>query len=554
MKSFWRAQTCPGLFAGRPAGFEVPTIGKVYLAVVALECAVMFGISGMLFATTSFNSLGGIYASLGVTCTLGMLLFAMDSIMSENRFQLVTSQIAEALFTSFLLFESIRNPNSLGEAWTSTHWIFAGVKIGFQVLQLALAVPVWKAFGYYTYKVAGANVLMRQMFDRYRIFLSLIKLDLFAAVVLFVLIKTYLISFEAVDFALGIASLVASAAFSVLGWYAITNERRWLVWLFVACALVQPSYIVFKGVAIEQRPDTIPANVTLTQFIILGSLAVVLRVLLLVSAIRCYCDFGRGLMQVVFHNRQWRRDVTSGRLPQPLNVAALPGLGSGAGKDAARVPLLDDAAAVGGADHGGAGLLSIAPRAPTASAAAALLSAARVVPPDNWGGGAAAAGASGVSSIQVGSSGASTAPASAPLLGSYGGSSSSTTSSGSPPAGAGRRGDDRHHDGVTMIPVGSSSPSASSANLRLHGHGHGIAAAAGPRLGGELVLTEGGAWRPASTPNVLASPQAHSSAGSGAAGSGAESVYSPLPHAAGGGYAVAGGDIEGEEELPMDEY
>lgn len=136
----------------------------------------MFGISGMLFASTSFNSLGGIYASLGVTCTLGMLLFAMDSIMSENRFQLVTSQIAEGLFTSFLLFEAIKNPNSLGEAWTSTHWIFAGVKIGFQVLQLALAVPVWKAFGYYTYKVAGANVLMRQMFDRYRIFLSLIKL------------------------------------------------------------------------------------------------------------------------------------------------------------------------------------------------------------------------------------------------------------------------------------------------------------------------------------------------------------------------------------------
>lgn len=115
---------------------------------------------------------------------------------------------------------------------------------------------------------------------------------------LFVLIKTYLISFEALDFALGIASLVASAAFSILGWYAITNERRSLVFLFVACALVQPGYIVFKGVAIEERPDTIPANVTLTQFIILGSLAVILRALLLVSAIRCYCDFGRGLMQV----------------------------------------------------------------------------------------------------------------------------------------------------------------------------------------------------------------------------------------------------------------
>lgn len=148
----------------------------VYLAVVALECAVMFGVSGMLFATTSFNSLGGIYASLGVTCTLGMLLFAMDSIISENKFQLLASQTAEALFTSFLLFEAIRNPTALGEAWTSTHWIFAGVKIAFQLVQLGLAFPVWRAFGFYTYKVAGANVLMRQMFDRYRIFLSLIKL------------------------------------------------------------------------------------------------------------------------------------------------------------------------------------------------------------------------------------------------------------------------------------------------------------------------------------------------------------------------------------------
>lgn len=56
------------------------------------------------------------------------------------------------------------------------------------------------------------------------------------------------------------------------------------------------------------------------------------------------------------------------------------------------------------------------------------------------------------------------------------------------------------------------------------------------------MLTDGGAWRPASVPSVLGSPKPANDA-----------PYSPLPLPTVDGYAVAG-DIAGEEELPMDDY
>jgi hypothetical protein len=177
------------------------------------------------------------------------------------------------------------------------------VKLAFQLFYWMAAKRVWDSFGFFTWKIAGGSVQLKEMYNRYRIFLTLIKFDMFVAVVLFFLVSVYLINTHQADFYLGILSLLASVVFLVVGWYAITKERKGTLAAFFGLSLLQPAYIVFKSWSIEAQPQYVPANVTLTQFAVLGSLSVLLRVAVVVSAWRCYKDFGNGLQQTVLQGK-----------------------------------------------------------------------------------------------------------------------------------------------------------------------------------------------------------------------------------------------------------
>lgn len=310
----WNRATCPGLCTAGPEGFRVPFAGRAFLAAMTLETAFMLGVSATLLAIHDpVLTTGQIYAILGGFCTLAQLYFAYDAIFSENAFQFVACYITSLLFTFFVVWQVFHNPTSLGSAWTDARYEVMGVKLAFQVVYLAAAKPVWDSFGYFKWKMAGASISIGAMYARYRVFLSLVKYDLFAAIVLFLLVKVYLIDVTDPDFYLGIASLAASFAFMVVGWFAVTHERRPLLAAFYALAALQPAYIVYKSWSLYEHPELIPTNVTVPQFIVLGSLTMLLRVAVLASACRCAYDFGQGLRELVFEGKRAKARVARRR-------------------------------------------------------------------------------------------------------------------------------------------------------------------------------------------------------------------------------------------------
>lgn len=326
----WNRATCPGLCSGGPEGFTVPRAGRVFLALMTLETAFMIAVSGTLFAIHDATlPTGQIYAALGIFCTLAQLYFAFDAIFSENQFQFIACYLTSGLFTFFVVWQVFHNPTTLGAAWEAARYYVMAVTLAFQVAFVVAAKPVWASFGYYKWKMAGANVEIGAMYARYRVYLSLIKYDLFASVVLFLLVKVYLIDVTDPDFYIGIVSLVTSVAFMVVGWFAVTHERRALVALFYATAVLQPAYVMYKSWSLYDDPSLIPTNVTVPQFIVLGSLTILLRVAVVVAGCRCSYDFGKGLRELVFEGKRAAARVPRRRAGSASEVF-LAGAGGGA--------------------------------------------------------------------------------------------------------------------------------------------------------------------------------------------------------------------------------
>lgn len=335
--------TCPGLCCGRrPENFSVPTIGRAFLTAITIESVLMVALAiTLLLIHDPTLPTGQIYAGLTIFCTAGLTFFAYDAIFSENRFQLVACLVTSLLFTFFVFWNVFHNAGTLGSAWADLRWEAMGVKVAFQLFYLAAFKRVWDSFGVFEYKVAGADVDIRKLFHRYRAFLTLLKFDFFASVVLFFLVKVYLIGVSDPDFGLGLASLVCSLIFFVVGWWAITHELKPLLWAFLALACLQPAYVGYKAWALEAHPDLMPSNVTVTQFAVLGSLTFLLRLAAVFAAVVCGYGFNKGLKRIVFEGKRAggggaagkRRviDLTARVRGGPGDVFLAPAVGADAG-------------------------------------------------------------------------------------------------------------------------------------------------------------------------------------------------------------------------------
>jgi hypothetical protein len=79
--------------------------------------------------------------------------------------------------------------------------------------------------------------------------------------------------------------------------------------LFGVFTVVEPTYIGYKLYDLHSNPDLYP-NASFFQFVVTGGIAVVIRVFVLVFAIKCYRNFDKGLRNQVFL-RQQSLSVTS---------------------------------------------------------------------------------------------------------------------------------------------------------------------------------------------------------------------------------------------------
>lgn len=305
-------QTC---CARQPVGFVVPTIGKFLVFLILLETIALYTLCTLLYIypDESGNELGIVYATLGIICTTGFLYFGIDAVLVENKFQFIAFHVVTWLLTIFFFIESIRNGDKFGPIWEKARWPILSAVCTFQGLYTALAVPVYRSFGFYAYKVVGGSVPLLRAYTRLRAFLTLLRGDILMCILVLALAKEYLISDESVDFFLGLIFLICTIISAFIAWRAMRTENRLLALFFAIFSLFQPVFIGYKLWSLWTKPGLLPEHVSFFQFLAVGGLAVIVRCSMVALTLRCTRDFGIGLRDMVFESeRSLSRYVSRG--------------------------------------------------------------------------------------------------------------------------------------------------------------------------------------------------------------------------------------------------
>lgn len=168
-----------------------------------------------------------------------------------------------------LLFKCFEHDYTLGELWVKYKFVVVGVQAAFVLVYAALTKPAVDAFGYFEYKIAGADTnilrtchankraseavrvcvlciacfaswcptfylrepwhpthqspspaLLSGMFRNYRVFLTLLKVDLLFLVLIMVVSNVFLNTFNYAVI-VTIAVFVVSVAWALLGWFSV---------------------------------------------------------------------------------------------------------------------------------------------------------------------------------------------------------------------------------------------------------------------------------------------------------------------------------------------
>lgn len=302
--------TCPGCTRRNPT-VVTSSYGKAYMALAVLESAFLLVVAACVAGADqgADNAAAELYSGLAMFSTLFFLYISIDSIWTENKIQFALSVCVGALLTGTIMFKVTHNPQLLGSFWMSWRRAICGVKIGFQVVYVLLAYKVQDEFGYFSYKVASSDVVLQELYRNFRVYLTLLKVDLFCGCLLLLMGKFFLFKNNDPELALDTLALIATFLLALAGWLAAVLEHKGLAAIFLASAVVEPVYVGIKLYKLDVDPALMPKNVTYDQFAIIGTIAILVRVALLAYANIVRRGFGQELRERVF-----RRKASTGAL------------------------------------------------------------------------------------------------------------------------------------------------------------------------------------------------------------------------------------------------
>lgn len=292
----------------QPDNFQIPKIGRAFIIAVFIETILLFMLAAALFVVHDpVNPMGSIYGVLGMYCSIICMVFGTDAVVSENKFQFVAYHVMEAASTAFIVIQAVRQDEALGPLWHTVRWAVLAIKCAFQLGYWALAPLVWKAFGFYAYKVVGGSVPLIRMFHRRRAVLSFLALDTSVSLLLFGLTKAYLLptAVTSVDGSISFDTAMAALATTVVYYAAmrravVTERRVQSIAVLVLLCPLQPAFVGYCLWWLWTNAGQLPAAITYPQFAILGSVAIICRCLtaFLVLYMVQY-DYGKGLGSII---------------------------------------------------------------------------------------------------------------------------------------------------------------------------------------------------------------------------------------------------------------
>ncbi|XP_002737380.1 uncharacterized protein LOC100374839 [Saccoglossus kowalevskii] len=153
------------------------------------------------------------------------------------------------------------------------------------------------------FRTVGASAELQDICSLMYFCEALLKFDFQLEVSMFVLVLSAgTDNVETFDYVLLVVGLVYGLLWNTMGYVAIRYENKALVWTFLAFSVFGPAYIIYKMVDLGMNWNTIDQEfMYLTVVIIIcAAAALIVRVVLVITMVKVYQNFGKGLKEKAY--------------------------------------------------------------------------------------------------------------------------------------------------------------------------------------------------------------------------------------------------------------
>jgi len=243
---------------GASHGFVLPTVGKVFLFTVGLNVlfilayrvAVLVQLAGIGVGDSNYDTDHIWFMCLTLETAVFMSYFAVDSVYTENHYELVSFVICAVILGLRSLLEYLSRDPEAGdlcvdqtglESFCVASTVMQGV---FTLLYLVIAPFVWKSYGWRFYKVVGSDAKLNTMWLHYQQFMALKFLDL-SFILLVLTTGVIYLAFSVYGSIVSALYLFLELFWMRLGTVGIERENDNAMRVWLVLAFMSPLYILF---------------------------------------------------------------------------------------------------------------------------------------------------------------------------------------------------------------------------------------------------------------------------------------------------------------------
>lgn len=296
---------------------DLNVTSKIFIVVTILEAVDVIALTiERIFAQTTFNTVAKIALILCLATTF-MLYTAINGVLSENKFELVSYLFATLLISLCTIYAYVFFPNNGTSPQGIVVWIRLVSVCLFCPLNFVIGWLTYKAFGWKIYRKIGANITLQRIYTQYQIFLSLLKIDLLFALGLVLGIGLFQLD-NSTAFYIDLAMIPFTIMWAMVGWFGVRNEVRISVGFFLALAIIEPSYVVWKAIGwIHTTPPSVGGVYTFVTICAAAVFSIIIRGCVVAFSILTYTNFGKGL-KAVFEKESRISTNTNNDVTQPF--------------------------------------------------------------------------------------------------------------------------------------------------------------------------------------------------------------------------------------------
>lgn len=275
--------------------YDTPGIGIAYVVLVSLEALGLIILAIVALALEDTEEVEFIGA-VGIFVSICFVLLSLSAILLENVFEFYGSLVNSFLITLYVVYHYASQ--TLGETFEEASLYVMIMVLVFQMVYIFMAPFIHQAFGWRIYKRVGSDPHLQEMYKTAEIFFSLLKIDLEFAILLVMLASFFLFESK-MEIALNVGAIIVSLMWATVGFLSVRREVVSGMVLFLLFACIEPAYIIYQLIELYDADEEEISDGT-NQFWITCSLALVVRLLLLIWMAFVWSNFGKGLRQRVF--------------------------------------------------------------------------------------------------------------------------------------------------------------------------------------------------------------------------------------------------------------